>query len=230
MTTFVGISGPIGSGKSTFASMLQEALGDELATTLHSADPLKKICSEAFKIPLNHFYDRELKERPFQTFYGVTDPIVIEIENLRRICELAGLPFSDEIIRKHEGVDLISPRNVAQYVGTDIMRSLDSDIHVNNLLALGRERRPRGIVLVPDVRFENEHAVMNANLYVYRSKLEPLLPQTSGLHESERALPFLKDNSFRIWNDGTLLDLRNQALDIAAQWKRFLEFINADSN
>lgn len=56
----LGISGKAGAGKDTAAEFFHDEF---LWDIYHFADPLKAACSAAFGIPLNHFSDRELKEK-----------------------------------------------------------------------------------------------------------------------------------------------------------------------
>lgn len=63
----IGLAGVAGSGKDTVASFIKAhaslANFDVPVQTYAFADPLKKGCSEMFGIPLDHFYDRERKEK-----------------------------------------------------------------------------------------------------------------------------------------------------------------------
>ena len=59
----IGLSGKIGSGKSLVGKYLEKEYGYKL---LSFSTPLKKAASDLFSIPLEHFYDSDLK--------NVTDP------------------------------------------------------------------------------------------------------------------------------------------------------------
>ena len=56
----VGIHGKKNAGKDTFAGFLKKHRHDLHLTAL--ADHVKRICSVAFHVPINHFYDYGLKE------------------------------------------------------------------------------------------------------------------------------------------------------------------------
>jgi hypothetical protein len=55
----IGIMGRAGAGKDSVASMIAQMYNYQI---YHFADPLKKACSAAFGISLDHFHDRHLKE------------------------------------------------------------------------------------------------------------------------------------------------------------------------
>jgi hypothetical protein len=55
----IGVTGYMGSGKDTVGDFLVARYG---YAKLNLADPLKRMCSEAYGIPLENFYDRILKE------------------------------------------------------------------------------------------------------------------------------------------------------------------------
>ena len=62
----IGLVGRARSGKDTFANELKAKL--PCVFTLACADPLKKACAELYGIPLNHFYDDDLKEIPHEKY------------------------------------------------------------------------------------------------------------------------------------------------------------------
>lgn len=59
MSILIGITGRAGAGKDTVADYLRTDYG---FTPMAFADPLKAAASTLFNLPLEHFYDRDLKE------------------------------------------------------------------------------------------------------------------------------------------------------------------------
>lgn len=65
MPTIIGITGLAGAGKDTISNMVMLSLRNELKIKTQAfafADTLKKAASIIFNVPLEHFYDRDVKE------------------------------------------------------------------------------------------------------------------------------------------------------------------------
>jgi hypothetical protein len=123
----IGITGLIGSGKDTIASHLVEKYGYERYSW---ATPLKDITATLFG------WDRDMLE-------GVT----IEQREKREQVD----PWWDKKLNKY---DLVSPRWVLQFIGTEVMRNtLHQDIWV---LAGMKRIEGKQNVVIPDTRFPNE--------------------------------------------------------------------------
>ena len=85
----IGIHGHAGVGKDTVADYLgryQNVYKEAFA------DPLKRACAAAFGVPLEWFYDRELKEQ--KLFWGVTP---------RQTAQFVGTEMFRETIHKLTG-------------------------------------------------------------------------------------------------------------------------------
>lgn len=154
----VGILGLAGSGKDTFAKMLQE----ELATLGHCfalesyAKPLKVLTSIIFDLTLDELEGRELKETPKEIDPDYAVQAVFNLLNKTlqftpEELETASEKYFEVLGNK----TYLSPREFQQLFGTDVVRATKSTAWVDYLQA------KKGNLIVTDVRFENELCVYN---------------------------------------------------------------------
>jgi len=148
MDIVIGLIGAKGAGKTTAFNALKE-IADVQEITL--AAKLKDVSAEVFNIPRNHFDSHEFKETEF------LNPVFLDPQNLTKVyrsynIQGSGKDFFDAFIRPHIGKVLLSPRQVAQYVGTEILRAYEGDIHCTSAVE-GIEKR---VGVVTDMRFPNE--------------------------------------------------------------------------
>lgn len=135
----VGISGKIGSGKSTAAEHLGTAHGfKEYAF----ARPLKTAASALFGVPLVHFEDRRLKETVVQQ-WGMSP---------RRMLQWLGT----DLIRDNFRDDFLVARTMME-VDSDAASALDHDPPSSLLVPAPRFRSTWHVAqVISDVRFDNE--------------------------------------------------------------------------
>lgn len=202
----VGLCGFAKSGKTTAAQALMALGGQEVAFAKH----LKDVCSTVFGIPRTHLDDVLLKERPFREMF-VPSIKSNDIAKILMYFEVPGRLIPDTIV-KHIGVMLISPRHILQYVGTDILRAIDPDIHVNMTFKLHAQSEAK-FLICSDVRFANE-ARMIANhggllIGISRACATPAPEAMATLHASEAGIPALLRDSADvvIHNEGTVEQL-----------------------
>lgn len=206
-----GISGYAKSGKTTIASLLAE-MG---ATEISFADHLKNVCSSTFNIPREHFDEQSLKEVPFSSPISLSKIDTLEI--LEKFNE-----FDDEkneiVSNKHVGVHLKSPRHIAQYVGTDILRAIDPEIHVKT--AFRKIDGLPGVFIVPDMRFFNEfEAIKSRNGITIGINRKSVAPDLKSVHESERQIAsIVKKCDFVLDNNGSLEKYQKDAKDLICRF------------
>ena len=168
MTIKVGILGLAGSGKDTFASMLQ----DELSKLGHDfkidryARPIKELTSRIFGLTLDEIEHRVTKELP--TRINLT--VLINACNAMLQYTLKFNPqeieqAQDLLYKYFAGCTELSPRQFQQHFGTDVVRAVRPNAWVDIL----QERDEN--LLVPDVRFENE--LCDINFLIMREQYTP---------------------------------------------------------
>jgi len=205
----IGLTGFAKSGKSTAAQILRELGGQEVAFAKH----LKDVCAVVFEVPRDHFDDQAFKEVAFD------QPIIVnrgQIEDILRYFDVAAHHMPAAILA-HNKTQLKSPRHVAQYVGTEILRSIDQNIHINMAFKLNANSTAKFLVC-SDMRFDNELRAVNeqSGLTIGISRKKAVPANLQNLHPSEAEIPNLISRSdLIVENEGTIEDLQKTVRDAA---------------
>lgn len=138
----IGLAGAAGSGKNYVADQIMAKY--ESVRQLAFADPLKQVVHHMFGIPLEDCYTEAGKNR--QTWYRW------EWLDLRGKAVRVG----DQMQKNVVGSGFMTVRDLLQYVGTDLVRNHWNENHWINLAEQRIRNTPESIVIVTDVRFENE--------------------------------------------------------------------------
>ncbi len=142
---FVGIAGAGGAGKDT-AGLFFKDMG---FTKVNFADNLKRMCSHVFDIPLQYFYDTTLKGTPIRA-----DGVVINLTHLSKMSDWIGRTHNIRIpVTPFLGKRLLSPKEMMHYVGTDIIRAVRPDYHVEATIPIMAECDK---LVCSDISFPNE--------------------------------------------------------------------------
>ena len=207
MKTVIGLIGVKTSGKSTIANMIKEFIPNTEEVAL--ADKLKNVCSSIFLVDRENFDKQDLKEAPFEhPFYLEMDDIleVLENFNIKMTEEEANLMYSGIV-----GIELDTPRKIAQIIGTEVLREAgDEDVHCNNLKIENSK-----VTVISDVRFPNEFDYFNRQehinfvpLYIQRDMAENQVTEDS--HPSEKLVFTFSDKCIKIDNNGELISTEVQ--------------------
>lgn len=97
----IGIHGLKGSGKDTFAEMIFRTSGVPRINffKMAYADPLKKMTSGIYGIPLGHFYDEALKETVYAEYGRTLRELLCSVADL--VKKLHGVTyFRDAVVAK----------------------------------------------------------------------------------------------------------------------------------
>lgn len=176
----VGILGLVGSGKDTFAKMLQEelaALGHNFSLESY-AKPLKVLTSTIFDLTLDELEDRELKETPKEIDPDYAVQAVFNLLNKTLQFTPDELETASEKYFEVLGnKTYLSPREFQQLFGTDVVRATKSTTWVDYLQA------KKGNLIVTDVRFENE--LCDHNVLMQRYPHNPTPTHASELYAWE---------------------------------------------
>lgn len=192
------LAGSKGAGKTTAYNAIKEKFGETHEITL--AGHLKRVCAQVFKIDENLFHDPKLKEKLLE------DPIYIEAKQLDSVIRLFGHePKYNDNIRPFIGKIIDTPRELLQYIGTEVLHTVDPLIHVNYT---SRNLPKTGVLVVTDLRFLNEFDHFNN---VHRSEFIPFYIQNNRAelaaegdnHPSEKQLLLFKDKCIKIENNST---------------------------
>ena len=199
--TIITLVGVKRSGKSTTFNYLKEIFPSVTEITL--ANKLKNVCSEVFNVPRSAF-DDDRKEQPLDKAVQLYPAHVVDICAKFDINNL-----SEGEINPHVGVILPTPRRIAQFVGTEILRSFGANIHCEHAV---KDLSDNCFGVVTDCRFWNEFNYFKDNsyyfipIYVDNKKAEEKAQGDN--HASERdVLDIAKQCLFTLDNNGTLEDL-----------------------
>lgn len=170
MRHFICLTGVKQAGKSTFARIAKEL--NPSVVELAIADKLKNACSKVFNIPRNHFDLSEFKERDLEQY------AYLDTDNVTAVLSEFGVnPIDfDRLVRPHIGVVLETPRRIAQYFGTEVLRTVDDRIHcLGTVYGLPET----GVFVITDMRFPNEHEffttqpnTVSDTVYIHNARAE----------------------------------------------------------
>jgi len=209
MRTVIGLTGVKQSGKSTTANIIKKLYKTKEVAL---ADKLKNVCSQAFKVPRNHFDDQDYKEQLF------IEPKILTISVAGYILNQFNLKeptVTDSYENTPFNTLLHSPREIAQKVGTELLRRYGGiDIHCENV------KLSSGITVVSDMRFPNEYDYFanNSDIYfiplyidrkVAEDKVDPVLS-----HSSETSVFLFRDKCFKIDNNSTIKNLEKNLKNV----------------
>lgn len=201
----IGLIGAKGAGKTTAFNFIKELIPD--AKDIALAGFLKDVCSDIFEIPRDHFDLPEFKEEL------LVEPVVIFSGELREILHEYGLlgEFDwDKHFGAHIGIKLDTPRQIAQYIGTEVLRGVRESVHCD--VALERAKKHNGLSVITDLRFPNEfdffdqYAEKFIPLYIKNTAAERIAANDT--HASEAHLYNLAGQAIEVSNEATLGDFK----------------------
>lgn len=136
----IGLAGAAGSGKNYVADQIVAKY--ESVRQLAFADPLKQVVHHMFGIPLEDCY----------TEAGKNKPTWVKWHDVRIWCD----ECRNDQHWPHKPEDRMTVRDLLQWVGTDLVRYNWSENHWVSLAEQRIRNTPESVVVVTDVRFENE--------------------------------------------------------------------------
>lgn len=144
MGKWIAVSGYKYSGKDTYSQFFV----DNGYTKVNFGDNLKQMLADAFFIGLDWFYDTALKEQELNKPITITTINIHRLNNWIKKTHMFELPLEPFL-----GKELITTRQIMQFVGTDMIRTTYNDYHVEATL-LEMEKHEK--LICSDVRFPNE--------------------------------------------------------------------------
>ena len=206
----IGLAGVKTSGKDTVSNMIKSLITDAGNSAL--ADKLKNVSADVFGLKRVQFDSQNLKEVPFD------QPIKLTMQHVEQVLAQFGVELTDTLKTLYQtsvvGMDLDSPRKIAQIVGTEILRSTGNEnIHCDNV------QIHDGVTIITDIRFPNEYEYFTNKrdvkflpLYIHRQVAEYLVTEDS--HPSEKLVFTFADKCIKIDNDGDFVNTYKQVVSI----------------
>ena len=199
----IGLIGSRGAGKTTAYNIISRLMP---TNEIMIARKLKTVCADILCIPESDLNDPAVKEIPFAEPHILT---TIDLEYILRKFDIYGhLPMA---VAKHAGRGLKSPRDAAQYVGTEVVRDIDHQIHMKTAM---RDAMDGILNVVTDIRFLNEYLAFSDAYpdfelwYIKRDVAES--NAAADTHPSERGINLLRRYANRvIENNGTIAGLQS---------------------
>lgn len=176
----IGLAGRARSGKSTLAKALNETEGFII---MSFATPLKKLCCKLMDgIPLVKL--NELKNNGDEIELVVDDTFVGTISSETNLPE----ECIWQILKDNGCHAIYGVRELLQVVGTDIIRKLYADWHVDKTMEAIEELPEGSKVVIDDVRFPNEKETIELRGGEVIFVLNPRELKTVSHHPSEELL------------------------------------------
>lgn len=210
----IGICGSKGAGKSTAFEMLKQVYG-LLLVEIPLAAHLKETCAAVSNLPLEYFTDQKYKEKELENYVVLDEGIIKLIFSKFFLEENKDFTY-DVNVRPHISKVFTTPRQMLQYVGTEVLRPIDNLIHVRTVLKKCQKDR---VTVVPDVRFNsefnyfsNDSSIEFTALYINNNSAEAAASADS--HQSELEYRDFVSSCIKIDNNGSLSELRINLLKV----------------
>lgn len=212
MLKVIALTGVKTSGKTTAFNIIKDHIPEVIEIQL--AKKLKDECAKVLNI------ERVLFDDPARKEVNLENPVYLDATNIAAIIRGYGIePDFDKHVRPHIGTVLETPRRIAQYVGTEVLRTVSEDIHcIGATLDLPKE----GIFVLTDMRFPNEFDFF-ANKF--GGQFHPYFIQSNraefagaqDMHPSEKLVLVTAKKCHKIENNASIADLsRAVAVELAA--------------
>lgn len=229
-TLVIGVSGCKGSGKSTLMGFLPEILNikPERVKSLQFADKLKEACSIYTGLPPIFMNEQVLKEANLRDMFQLNmenkspgkGVVTFDQDNLvfsEDMCKFFAqyfeleMPEIPEAMKPYIGKSFDKTRELMVIMGSEFLRSLDSEVHVNATLSTIGKIRKEGkhdLVMVDGTRFNNEALnLIEAGgliLSVENLEVEKKVFSDKNIHASEKEILEIREYAdIVISNNGT---------------------------
>jgi len=198
----VGLAAKKRSGKSTTLAII-EKLNPGMVNEVMLAGAMKKFLSKEYGVPTKDIEDQTKKEAVREKPFVLTELVLKKIEK----------EWNVKVSESHKWKELTSIRHFLQYLGTEVLRSQDPDIHLKKAASL---MKPGMINVVTDIRFKNElEFFMKMDGFVSIGLDRPS-EDNHDLHPSEAEVPeVIRRCDHLIVNNGTLEDLERKVSEIS---------------
>lgn len=210
----IGLTGNKGAGKTTAFNFIKAKYPDIIELQL--AKYLKEVCSIVFETDIKYFEDSHFKELVINPAFP---HFQLTLTSLPLIYELYGLKLRTSDFRKHLNAGFWTPRQVLQYVGTEILREREPTIHIRKMVESIQFQTSQNYIIT-DIRFINEYNTLKTMLddklgfdmiYIQRDEAEA----KAGDHKSESEIKEIAKNAKIVNNNNGLEELKERVLQTA---------------
>ena len=194
----ISVSGKIGSGKDTVASIIMELANDRQWEVKKWAGKLKEVASLLTGIPKEKFEDQEFKKTNLGSEWNInSNPMTV-----RDLLQLLGT----EAMRNGLHTDTW-------------VNALMSEYKTDNGVDMKAEGNGDGVVadkfwIITDTRFPNELAAITRHEGIAIKVVRDSGNQIGTTHSSETALDHYEDWDYVIDNEGSIDDLRKKIFNM----------------
>lgn len=196
--TIVAFSGRLKSGKTTLA----QSFINNGFTKVSFADALKESLIEVYELDRNSLHDQDLKNKILE------EPYYYDLDHAKKLASYFKLEVSD-IWSSSDYRELVSIRDMMQYIGTDILRRYEYNFHVKKTLEKLEFNKN---YVFDDVRFNNEKTALDTIGAKSTFVIRPMLMNYSN-HRSEIDLVHSSYENVII-NDGSYEDLSKKSSEL----------------
>jgi hypothetical protein len=210
----IGLTGAKSAGKTTAWNIIKERFPGAYEITL--AKKLKDVCSLVSEVPRDWF-DRQDRKEEFLDM-----PFYLSLERLLTIMSHYG---ADQVglssLRPHIGKVLFTPRQIAQYIGTEVLRAWYPDVHCDHALQSFLQSQA-SIGVITDIRFKSEvdffrNRYPNEMSLLYIKNSEAEAKSETDSHASEKGFLQIKSQAYRIVNESSIDNLKQQIYNLLNQ-------------
>lgn len=203
----LALSGKKKSGKDTVSDFLVK---DQGFIKLSLATPLKDLIIKVFRIDKELLYDDDKKDKEFDYFITIDYSHLDKIRDI--ITEEWGFSIdyeTREYIEEFYGMEIKTPRQLMQIIGTDLIRkNIRDDIFI--VLLLEKIKKSQRPIVIADARLHNERETL-LNIGAILGLVKRKLPEDfSDNHISENDLGEEDEYDLIIDNNIDLNQLRSE--------------------
>lgn len=195
----IGLCGRIGSGKTTLAKIC-EKYGYK---RLYIALPLKVLCADLLGISIDRLNEMKNDGSPID--------FTLDNDFCKTLAEKTELPL-DRIVSIALNKHIDNVRQLLQYVGTNVIRRINPDWHVQSVAKMMKEGQN---YVIDDIRYPNEKRLIDQlggdSWYIVRPKIDNV-----SNHTSETSLTF-----HHCWNK--IIINNNNCDDFKKKWDVFMQ-------
>lgn len=165
-TVVLAFTGPKGCGKTTAANYIASEVG---GTVLAFAEPLKKMCMEAFELTSGQVYTAQKDEELFPHKMFRAKELRRIVQYMERELDLVapghGFRWKKVPANEWPEKEFSTPRQILQWVGSELIHTIYEPFHCK---MLGSKIKGEGLFLIDDLRYVLEYDYLKSLCPVLR--------------------------------------------------------------